>query len=50
MNILVLGATGKTGREVVTQAVAAGHTVTAFARDPQKLERNDVAVAVGNAR
>ena len=28
MNILVLGATGKTGREVVTQAVAAGHTVT----------------------
>jgi len=50
MNILVLGATGKTGREVVAQAGAAGHTVTAFVRDPQKLERNDVAVAVGDAR
>jgi putative NADH-flavin reductase len=50
MNILILGASGKTGREVVDQAVAAGHTVTAFVRDPEKLERNDVAVAVGDAR
>ncbi|MDQ2943014.1 MAG: SDR family oxidoreductase [Candidatus Dormibacteraeota bacterium] len=50
MNILVLGAAGKTGREVVAQALAAGHTVTAFARDPRKLERNDVPVAVGDAR
>jgi len=50
MNILVLGATGKTGREVVAQALSAGHTVTAFVRDPQKLGRNDVAVAVGDAR
>lgn len=50
MNILVLGAAGKTGREVVAQALAAGHTVTAFVRDPAKLERNDVPVAVGDAR
>lgn len=50
MNILVLGAAGKTGRKVVSQAIAAGHTVTAFVRDPRKLERNDVAVAVGEAR
>ena len=50
MNILILGASGKTGREVVAQAVAAGHTVTAFVRDPAKLERDDVAVAVGDAR
>ncbi len=50
MNILVLGAAGKTGREVVAQALAAGHTVTAFVRDPQKLERQDVSVAVGDAR
>ena len=50
MNILVLGASGGTGREVVSQAVAAGHTVTAFVRDPEKLRRRDVAVAVGDAR
>jgi uncharacterized protein YbjT (DUF2867 family) len=50
MNILVLGATGKTGREVVAHAVAAGHKVTAFVRDPEKLDRNDVAVKVGDAR
>ncbi len=50
MNILFLGAAGKTGRAVVEQALAAGHTVTAFVRDPRKLARNDVAVAVGDAR
>ena len=50
MNILVLGAAGKTGREVVARSLAAGHTVTAFVRDPEKLERNDVAIAVGDAR
>jgi putative NADH-flavin reductase len=50
MNILVLGASGKTGREVVAQALAAGHIVTAFVRDPDKLERHDVKVAVGDAR
>jgi uncharacterized protein YbjT (DUF2867 family) len=50
MNILVLGATGKTGLEVVAHAVAAGHKVTAFVRDPEKLDRNDVAVKVGDAR
>ncbi|MBW4459094.1 MAG: NAD(P)H-binding protein [Nodosilinea sp. WJT8-NPBG4] len=33
MNVLVIGAAGKTGRQVVDQAVAAGHSVTAFVRD-----------------
>jgi putative NADH-flavin reductase len=50
MNILVLGASGGTGREVVSQALAAGHTVTAFVRNPEELGRHDVAVAVGDAR
>jgi putative NADH-flavin reductase len=50
MNILVLGAAGKTGREVLARSLAAGHTVTAFVRDPEKLDRTDVAVAVGDAR
>ena len=50
MNILILGASGKTGRQVLDRAVDAGNTVTAFVRDPQKLDRNDVAVATGDAR
>ncbi|MBJ7577283.1 NAD(P)H-binding protein [Devosia sp. MC532] len=33
--MLVLGAVGRTGRHVVTQAVSAGHQVTALARDPE---------------
>lgn len=37
MNILVFGATGHTGHQVVTQALGQGHTVTAFVRNPGKL-------------
>jgi len=37
MKILIFGATGTVGRELVTQALEMGHTVTAFARDPSKL-------------
>lgn len=52
MNILVLGANGKTGRLVVEQALAAGHTVKAFVRDPSKLKLSDkrLSVKVGDAR
>jgi putative NADH-flavin reductase len=35
--ILVLGATGPTGREVVAQALDGGHRVTAVARRPHRL-------------
>lgn len=38
MKILIFGATGTVGRELVTQALEMGHAVTAFARDPSKLE------------
>lgn len=34
--ILVIGAGGKSGTPVVEQAIAAGHEVTAFLRDPAK--------------
>jgi len=37
MNLVILGATGGTGRLVVEQALAAGHTVTALVRSPEKL-------------
>ena len=33
MKILVIGATGGTGKEIVKQAISAGHTVTALVRD-----------------
>lgn len=37
MNILVFGATGPTGRQVVKQALDRDHAVTAFVRSPRKL-------------
>jgi len=37
MKLLVLGPTGRTGQQVVAQALAAGHEVTAFARRPDKI-------------
>jgi uncharacterized protein YbjT (DUF2867 family) len=37
MNLVVLGATGRTGRLVVEQALVAGHSVTALVRSPEKL-------------
>ena len=36
MNIVVFGASGGTGIEIVKQALAAGHQVTAFVRNPAK--------------
>lgn len=37
MKILIVGATGGTGKELVTQALQRGHRVTAFVRKPSKL-------------
>jgi uncharacterized protein YbjT (DUF2867 family) len=41
VNLLVLGATGGTGRQLVTQALARGHEVAAFSRHPEKLGITD---------
>ena len=38
MRILVIGATGGTGREIVKQALDRGHNVVALARNPAKLD------------
>ena len=35
MKLFVIGATGRTGREVVQQALTRGHHVTAFVRSPE---------------
>ena len=37
MKLALLGATGGVGREVLSQAIAAGHAVTALVRNPSKL-------------
>lgn len=53
MKVVVFGAGGKTGHLVVDRAVAAGHEVTAFVRDPEEFRRaggNDRAsLAAGDA-
>jgi nucleoside-diphosphate-sugar epimerase len=37
MKLALLGATGAVGREILNQALAAGHSVTAVVRNPSKL-------------
>jgi putative NADH-flavin reductase len=37
MRVLIFGATGGTGRELVSQALERGHAVSAFVRSPAKL-------------
>jgi uncharacterized protein YbjT (DUF2867 family) len=50
LRLLIIGATGGTGRELVRQALEAGHTVTAFVRTPAKLaiEHPNLRVVQGN--
>jgi uncharacterized protein YbjT (DUF2867 family) len=50
LRVLVIGATGGTGREVVRQALDLGHDVTAFVRKPAKLkiEHPNLRVVTGN--
>jgi len=41
MKLTIFGATGKTGIELVKQALEQGHNVTAFVRDPARLAIED---------
>ena len=50
MRIVVFGAAGRTGREVVRQALARGHDVTAFVRRGGDGPVDDVRVVEGDAR
>ena len=52
MKVLVIGATGQTGRHAVKQLLARGHEVTAFARSPSAItESSDrLRVVQGDAR
>ena len=50
MKLVVLGATGGTGIEIVRQAIERGHSVTAFVRSPERLEglRDRIEIRRGN--
>ena len=52
MKVLVIGATGQTGRHTVSYLLARGHEVTAFARNPSAVtERSErLRVVQGDAR
>ena len=50
MKIAIFGATGKTGIELVKQALEQGHAVTAFVRDPARLaiENENLTLVTGD--
>jgi putative NADH-flavin reductase len=51
MRLFILGATGGTGRQLIDQALARGHQVTAFVRSPDKLgAREGLNVRQGDPR
>ena len=51
MKLFVIGATGRTGQEIVQQAIARNHHVTAFVRSPESisLKNERLIVLKGNA-
>jgi len=50
MKLIVLGATGGTGLQIVERALERGHSVTAFARSPDRLRKfgGRIKVVLGN--
>lgn len=52
MNCFIIGATGRTGQEIVDQALQRGVDVTAFVRSPEKLDhdRHGLTVTQGDGR
>jgi putative NADH-flavin reductase len=51
MNILLLGATGATGKEILRLALSAGHSMTVLVRNPDKIKINksNLRIVVGDA-
>jgi putative NADH-flavin reductase len=47
MKILLLGATGRTGQQIIEEALKRGHKISAIARDPEKLKDYDIEVTRG---
>jgi uncharacterized protein YbjT (DUF2867 family) len=47
MKILLLGATGRTGKLVIEEAIRRGHQISAIARDPEKLKDYQIDITQG---
>jgi len=41
LNLLIIGGTGKTGRELIKQGLEQGHFITAIVRNPKKIKYNN---------
>ncbi len=50
LRLLVIGATGGTGRQLVEQALQQGHEVTAFVRDPARFSLQHAKLRVVRGR
>ena len=50
MKLVIFGATGKIGKEIIKQSLAKGYEVTAFVRDPSKLalDNDDLKIMTGD--
>src|SRR5205085_1521234 len=46
MRLFVMGATGRTGQEILRLAIPRGHTVTAYVRSPQKIASDEMRIKV----
>ena len=47
MKILLLGATGRTGKFVIEEAIRQNHRIVAIARDPDKLKNYEIEIVKG---
>jgi uncharacterized protein YbjT (DUF2867 family) len=47
MKILLLGATGRTGKHIIAEAIKRGHKISAIARDPEKLKDFNIEITQG---
>jgi putative NADH-flavin reductase len=50
MKVIIFGASGSIGRNLVSQALGQGHAVTAFVRDPARfdMQHDNLSIAVGD--
>ena len=48
MKVVVFGASGKTGKEIVEQALAQDHEVTAFVREPSRMTLENETMSMGD--
>lgn len=47
MKILLLGATGRTGKHIIEEALKKGHKISAIARNPQKIKDYEIDIVKG---